>query len=203
MCYTATEADCGAGVAGPTRPPAGSRAMATGNGAVEGRDPAILTAIGQIEKQFGKGSIMRLGDMAVRMQVEAIPTGSIALDLALGIGGVPRGRVVEIYGPESSGKTTLAQPHRRRVPRSAGGIAGYIDAEHAFDPAYAARLGVNVEELLVSQPDTGEQALEICETLVRSGAVDVVVDRTRSPRWCRRRRSTATWATAMSASRRG
>jgi recombination protein RecA len=138
------------------------------------RDRAIGLAISQIERQFGKGSIMRMGDVAAKMQVEAIPTGSIALDLALGIGGVPRGRIVEIYGPESSGKTTLAQ-HIIAEAQKLGGTGAYIDAEHAFDWSYAARCGVNVEELLVSQPDTGEQALEICETLVRSGAVDVIV----------------------------
>ncbi len=147
--------------------------MGTGNGVIGERDKAILLAIGQIEKQYGKGAIMRLGDHE-RTAIDAIPTGSIALDLALGIGGVPRGRVVEIYGPESSGKTTLAT-HIVAEAQKLGGICGYIDAEHAFDQLYASRLGVNVEELLVAQPDTGEQALEICETLVRSGAVDVVV----------------------------
>jgi recombination protein RecA len=138
------------------------------------RDRAINLAINQIEKQFGKGSIMRMGDAAAKMQIEAVQTGAIALDLALGIGGVPRGRIVEIYGPESSGKTTLAQ-HIIAEAQRAGGTGAYIDAEHAFDWTYAARCGVNVEELLVAQPDTGEQALEICETLVRSGAIDVVV----------------------------
>jgi recombination protein RecA len=138
------------------------------------RDRAITLAISQIEKQFGKGSIMRMGDAAARMQIEAVPTGAIGLDIALGIGGVPRGRIVEIYGPESSGKTTLAQ-HIIAEAQRMGGTGAYIDAEHAFDWSYAARCGVNVEELLVSQPDTGEQALEICETLVRSGAIDVVV----------------------------
>lgn len=138
------------------------------------RERAIGLAIGQIEKQFGKGAIMRMGDAAARMQIEAVQTGAIGLDLALGIGGVPRGRIVEIYGPESSGKTTLAQ-HIIAEAQRAGGTGAYIDAEHAFDWTYAARCGVNVEELLVSQPDTGEQGLEICETLVRSGAIDVVV----------------------------
>ncbi len=137
------------------------------------RDRAIGLAISQIERQFGKGSIMKMGD-AARVQAEAISTGAIALDLALGIGGVPRGRIIEIYGPESSGKTTLAQ-HIIAEAQRQGGICGYIDAEHAFDALYAARCGVNLDELLVSQPDTGEQALEICETLVRSGAIDVVV----------------------------
>jgi recombination protein RecA len=137
------------------------------------RGRAIETAIAQIERQFGKGSIMKMGD-AYGMQVEGISTGSIALDLALGIGGLPRGRVTEIYGPESSGKTTLAL-HVIAEAQRLGGIAAYIDAEHAMDPFYAKRLGVNLDELLISQPDTGEQGLEIVETLVRSGAVDVVV----------------------------
>jgi recombination protein RecA len=138
------------------------------------RERAIDLAMSQIERQFGKGSIMRMGDGAGRTYIEAIPTGSIALDLALGVGGIPRGRVTEIYGPESSGKTTLAQ-HVIAEAQKLGGVAAYIDAEHAFDPIYAERCGVNLEELLISQPDTGEQALEIAETLVRSGAVDVVV----------------------------
>jgi recombination protein RecA len=146
----------------------------TSNGIVGERDRAILTAIGQIEKQFGKGAIMRLGDLAGRDRIAAIPTGAIALDLALGIGGVPRGRIVEIYGPEGGGKTTLAT-HIVAEAQKLGGVCGYIDAEHAFDLAYAGRLGVAVDELLVAQPDTGEQALEICEALVRSGALDVVV----------------------------
>jgi recombination protein RecA len=137
------------------------------------RDRAIDLAIGQIERQFGKGAIMKLGE-SHGAQVESIPTGSIALDLALGIGGVPRGRITEIYGPESSGKTTLAL-HVIAEAQKTGGVAAYIDAEHALDPAYAERLGVNLEELLISQPDTGEQALEIVETLVRSGALDVIV----------------------------
>ncbi len=137
------------------------------------RDRAIELAITQIERQFGKGSIMKMGE-AHSMQVEAIPTGSIALDLALGIGGIPRGRITEIYGPESSGKTTLAL-HVIAEAQKMGGVAAYIDAEHALDPIYAARLGVNLDDLLISQPDTGEQALEIVETLVRSGAIDVVV----------------------------
>jgi recombination protein RecA len=138
------------------------------------RERAIDLAMAQIERQFGKGSIMRMGDGAGRTHIEAIPTGSIALDLALGVGGIPRGRVTEIYGPESSGKTTLAQ-HVIAEAQKLGGVAAYIDAEHAFDPIYAERCGINLEELLISQPDTGEQALEIAETLVRSGAVDVVV----------------------------
>lgn len=139
------------------------------------RDKAMDTAIAQIERQFGKGSIMKMrpGE-ANPMHVESIPTGSIALDLALGIGGVPRGRIVEIYGPESSGKTTLAL-HIIAEAQKLGGMAAIIDAEHAMDPVYAGRLGVNLDSLLISQPDTGEQALEITETLVRSGALDVVV----------------------------
>ncbi|MDP8970185.1 MAG: recombinase RecA [Actinomycetota bacterium] len=130
-------------------------------------------ALGQIERQFGKGAVMRMGDQA-QVKVPAIPTGALSLDLALGIGGLPRGRVVEIYGPESSGKTTVAL-HAIAEAQKAGGIAAFIDAEHALDPGYAKALGVDVESLLVSQPDTGEQALEITDMLVRSGAVDVVV----------------------------
>ena len=128
----------------------------------------------QIEKKFGKGSLMKLGEHAATDQESAIPTGSLALDAALGIGGVPRGRIVEIYGPESSGKTTLALQIVAEA-QAAGGIAAFIDAEHALDPSYASRLGVDIDEILISQPDTGEQALEICDMLVRSGAVDVVV----------------------------
>ena len=144
--------------------------MAAGSGE---RERAIELAIGQIERQFGKGSIMKMGaENAVH--VESIPTGSIALDMALGIGGVPRSRITEIYGPESSGKTTLAL-HVIAQAQQAGGVAAYIDAEHALDPIYAERLGVNLDDLLISQPDTGEQALEIVETLVRSGAMDVIV----------------------------
>ncbi len=137
------------------------------------REKAVDSAIATIERAFGKGSIMKLGE-ASRVHVEAIPTGTIALDLALGVGGIPRGRVTEIYGPESSGKTTLAQ-HIIAEAQKLGGIAAYIDAEHAFDPLYAEKCGVNLDELLISQPDTGEQALEIAETLVRSGAIDIVV----------------------------
>jgi recombination protein RecA len=128
----------------------------------------------QIEKKFGKGSLMKLGEHAATDQVAAIPTGSLALDAALGIGGVPRGRIVEIYGPESSGKTTLALQIVAEA-QAAGGVAAFIDAEHALDPSYASRLGVDIDEILISQPDTGEQALEICDMLVRSGAIDVVV----------------------------
>jgi recombination protein RecA len=137
------------------------------------RQRAIDLAISQIERQFGKGSIMKMGE-AHSMQIEAIPTGSIALDLALGIGGLPRGRITEIYGPESSGKTTLAL-HVIAEAQKLGGLAAYVDAEHAMDPIYAGRLGVDLNELLISQPDTGEQALEIVETLVRSSALDVIV----------------------------
>ena len=127
-----------------------------------------------IEKKFGKGSLMRLGEHAATDQIAAIPTGSLALDAALGIGGVPRGRIVEVYGPESSGKTTLALQIVAEA-QAAGGVAAFIDAEHALDPSYASRLGVDIEEILISQPDTGEQALEICDMLVRSGAIDIVV----------------------------
>jgi recombination protein RecA len=137
------------------------------------REKALELALAQIERSFGKGSIMRLGEASARMAVEVIPTGSIALDLALGVGGIPRGRVTEIFGPESSGKTTLVQ-HIIAEAQRAGGVAALIDAEHALDPEYAQKCGVRIDELLVSQPDTGEQALEICEALVRSGAVDVV-----------------------------
>ncbi len=137
------------------------------------RDKALEMALAQIDKQFGKGSIMRMGEKG-SMAVEAISTGSLALDLALGVGGLPRGRVVEIFGPESSGKSTLAMHVVAEAQRN-GGICAYIDAEHAMDPAYAANIGVDINELLISQPDTGEQALEIADMLVRSGALDVVV----------------------------
>jgi len=138
------------------------------------RQRALDLALSQIEKQFGKGSIMKLGEASAKLQVDVISTGALALDLALGIGGVPRGRVVEIYGPEASGKTTLAY-HVIAEAQREGGVAAFIDAEHALDPAYARAVGVDVDNLLLSQPDSGEQALEIAETLVRSGAVDVVV----------------------------
>jgi recombination protein RecA len=140
----------------------------------ENRKKALVAALSQIEKQFGKGSVMRLGDASASYDVEAISTGSLGLDIALGIGGLPKGRVVEIYGPESSGKTTLTLEVIAEVQRK-GGTAAFVDAEHALDPVYAEKLGVNVNELLVSQPDNGEQALEITDMLVRSGAVDVVV----------------------------
>jgi recombination protein RecA len=134
---------------------------------------ALEMAMNQIEKQFGKGSVMKLGE-STHMNVEVIPTGSIGLDIALGVGGVPRGRIIEIFGPESSGKTTLAL-HIVAEAQKAGGEAAYIDAEHALDPVYSKKLGVDIDNLIVSQPDTGEQALEICEALIRSGAIDVIV----------------------------
>jgi len=140
----------------------------------ENRKKALAQALGQIEKQFGKGSVMRMGDGGTIRDIEAISTGSIGLDVALGIGGLPRGRVVEIYGPESSGKTTLTLQVIAEAQKL-GGTAAFVDAEHALDPGYAEKLGVNVDELLVSQPDTGEQALEITDMLVRSGAVDIVI----------------------------
>ena len=135
---------------------------------------ALDLALGQIEKQFGQGSIMRLGDARGRMTVEAIPTGSLGLDIALGIGGVPKGRISEVFGAESAGKSTLGQ-HLLAQTQASGGMAAYIDAEHAMDPSYAAKCGINIEELLISQPDTGEQALEIAEALIRSNAVDIIV----------------------------
>ena len=141
--------------------------------AVSEKEKALQTALAQIEKQFGKGAVMKLGQNS-SLNVEAIPTGSLSLDIALGIGGVPRGRIIEIYGPESSGKTTVAL-HIVAEAQKMGGEAVFIDVEHALDPVYAQALGVDIDSLLVSQPDTGEQALEICEALVRSGAVDVVV----------------------------
>jgi recombination protein RecA len=140
----------------------------------ENRKKALAQALGQIEKQFGKGSVMRMGDGGTIRDIEAISTGSIGLDVALGIGGLPKGRVIEIYGPESSGKTTLTLQVIAEAQKL-GGTAAFVDAEHALDPSYAEKLGVNVDELLVSQPDTGEQALEITDMLVRSGAVDIVI----------------------------
>ncbi len=140
----------------------------------DNRKKALAAALSQIEKQFGKGSVMRLGEADYVPEVEAVPTGSLGLDIALGIGGLPRGRVVEIYGPESSGKTTLMLSAIAQAQRL-GGVAAFVDAEHALDPSYAEKLGVNLKDLLVSQPDTGEQALEITDMLVRSGAVDIVV----------------------------
>jgi recombination protein RecA len=140
----------------------------------DNRKKALAAALGQIEKQFGKGSVMRFGDSGPARDIEAISTGSLGLDVALGIGGVPKGRVVEIYGPESSGKTTMTLQVVAECQRQ-GGTAAFVDAEHALDPVYAEKIGVNLDDLLISQPDTGEQALEICDMLVRSGAVDLVV----------------------------
>jgi recombination protein RecA len=145
-----------------------------GAGRENEREKALESAMSQIERAFGKGSIMKMGDASQKLAVEAIPTGAISLDLALGVGGLPRGRIIEIYGPESSGKTTLAQ-HVIAEAQKTGGVAAYIDVEHAVDPLYAANCGVDLDNLLISQPDTGEQALEIAETLVRSGAIDVIV----------------------------
>jgi recombination protein RecA len=138
------------------------------------KEKALSTAIQHIERSYGKGSIMKLGEQAAQREVTVIPTGSLPLDLALGVGGMPRGRVVEIYGPESAGKTTVAL-HVIAEAQKQGGVAAFVDAEHALDPVYASRIGVNIDELLISQPDTGEQALDIVEVLVRSGAVDVIV----------------------------
>lgn len=135
---------------------------------------ALDAALGQIERQFGKGAVMKLGDPSVQMNVETIPTGSLSLDLALGLGGIPKGRIIEIYGPESSGKTTVTL-HMIAEVQKRGGIAGFIDAEHALDPVYAKNIGVDIDNLYISQPDCGEQALEITETMVRSGAVDIIV----------------------------
>ncbi|MDP1754369.1 MAG: recombinase RecA, partial [Methylotenera sp.] len=140
----------------------------------DNKSKALAAALAQIEKQFGKGSIMRMGDGSIGEDIQAVSTGSLGLDIALGIGGLPRGRVVEIYGPESSGKTTLTLSVIAQMQKM-GGVAAFIDAEHALDPQYAAKLGVNVPDLLISQPDTGEQALEIVDMLVRSGSVDIVV----------------------------
>jgi len=140
----------------------------------ENRKKALVAALGQIERQFGKGAVMRLGDSTAARDIEVVSTGSLALDVALGIGGLPKGRVIEIYGPESSGKTTLTLQAIAECQKN-GGTAAFVDAEHALDPIYAEKIGVNVEDLLVSQPDTGEQALEITDMLVRSGAVDIVV----------------------------
>jgi len=140
----------------------------------DNRKKALAAALGQIEKQFGKGSVMRLGDAPAIWDIEAVPSGSLGLDIALGVGGLPRGRVIEIYGPESSGKTTLTLAVVAEIQKL-GGTAAFVDAEHALDPSYAEKLGVNIKDLLVSQPDTGEQGLEITDMLVRSGAVDLVV----------------------------
>lgn len=140
----------------------------------ENKLKALESALTQIEKQYGKGSIMKLGDTGAKMNIETVPTGSLSLDIALGVGGVPRGRVVEVYGPESSGKTTIAL-HMVAEVQKQGGIAGFIDAEHALDPVYAKNIGVDIDNLYISQPDNGEQALEITETMVRSGAVDILI----------------------------
>ncbi len=142
--------------------------------ASEEKMKALDAALAQIEKQYGKGSVMKLGDQSANMGIDVVPTGSLSLDLALGLGGVPRGRIIEIYGPESSGKTTVAL-HVVAEVQKMGGIAGFIDAEHALDPTYAAHIGVDIDNLYISQPDNGEQALEITETMVRSGAVDVII----------------------------
>src|SRR5678809_795045 len=140
----------------------------------DNKGKALAAALAQIEKQFGKGSIMKMGESQIQNDLTVVSTGSLGLDIALGVGGLPRGRVVEIYGPESSGKTTLALQTVAEAQKK-GGICAFVDAEHALDPVYARKLGVNVDDLLISQPDTGEQALEICDTLVRSGAIDVLV----------------------------
>ena len=140
----------------------------------EEKQKALEAALGQIEKHYGKGSVMKLGESGANMQVETVPTGSLSLDIALGVGGVPKGRIIEIYGPESSGKTTVAL-HMVAEVQKRGGIAGFIDAEHALDPIYAKNIGVDIDNLYISQPDNGEQALEITETMVRSGAVDIVI----------------------------
>jgi recombination protein RecA len=147
--------------------------MSTTDQAAKARESALSGALTQIERQFGKGSVMKMGDEGARVKVEAIPTGALSLDLALGIGGMPRGRVVEVYGPESSGKTTLVY-HMIAEAQRMGGVCAFIDAEHAMDPLYAQKIGVDIDELLVSQPDYGEQALEIADMLIRSGAVDLV-----------------------------
>lgn len=140
----------------------------------EEKQKALEAALGQIEKHYGKGSVMKLGESGANMQVETVPTGSLSLDIALGVGGVPKGRIIEIYGPESSGKTTVAL-HMIAEVQKRGGIAGFIDAEHALDPVYAKNIGVDIDELYISQPDSGDQALEITETMVRSGAMDIIV----------------------------
>ena len=138
----------------------------------EGKMKALENAVAQIEKAYGKGSVMKLGDSNANMNIEAIPTGSLSLDIALGLGGVPKGRIIEIYGPESSGKTTVAL-HMVAEAQKRDGIAGFIDAEHALDPVYARNIGVDIDNLYISQPDNGEQALEIAETMVRSGSIDI------------------------------
>ena len=154
--------------------PQSSLRLVEGSSMDKDRSKALDAALSQIERAFGKGSIMRLGKGQKPVEIETVPSGSLGLDIALGVGGLPRGRVVEIYGPESSGKTTLALSTVAEAQKK-GGVCGFIDAEHALDPIYARKLGVNLDDLLISQPDTGEQALEICDTLVRSGALDVIV----------------------------
>src|SRR5260221_6849920 len=146
----------------------------TTNHVSDAKQAAVMNAMEQIQKQYGTGSIMRLGERAEKYAIEVIPTGSIALDLALGVGGLPKGRIIEIYGPEASGKTTVCL-HVIAEAQKKGGVAAFIDAEHALDPQRAQKIGVNLDELLISQPDTGEQALEIAEALIRSGGVDVIV----------------------------
>ena len=165
------------------------------------KSKALSAALSQIERQFGKGSVMKLGKNDKSMDIEAISSGSLGLDIALGIGGLPRGRVVEIYGPESSGKTTLAL-HTIAEAQKKGGICAFVDAEHALDPIYARKLGVNVDDLLISQPDAGEQALEIADTLVRSGAIDVLVVNS-VPLSCRAPSLKVRWAMCSPARRRG
>ena len=166
----------------------------------DNRKKALAAALGQIEKQFGKGSVMRLGDGGPAKDIEVVSSGSLGLDVALGVGGLPRGRVIEIYGPESSGKTTLTL-HAIAEAQKLGGTCAFVDAEHALDPQYAQKLGVDVDNLLVSQPDTGEQALEITDMLVRSGAVDVVVVDSVAA-LTPRRKSKARWVTPTWACRR-
>lgn len=148
--------------------------MAKEDNKQSGKLKALNDAISHIEKQYGAGSIMKLGESGAHMNVETVPTGCLSLDIALGLGGIPKGRIVEVYGPESSGKTTVAL-HMVAQVQKRGGIAGFIDAEHALDPAYAKNIGVDIDELYISQPDSGEQALEITETMVRSGAVDIII----------------------------
>ena len=138
------------------------------------KEKALEAAISHLEKEFGKGTVMKLGESGANMNIETIPTGSLSLDIALGLGGIPKGRIIEIYGPESSGKTTVAL-HMVSEVQKRGGIAGFVDAEHALDPVYAKNIGVDIDNLYISQPDSGEQALEIAETMVRSGAVDIIV----------------------------
>ena len=166
------------------------------------REKMLDVTLQQIEKQFGKGAVMKLGEHPMGAGITVIPTGSLALDIALGVGGIPRGRIIEVFGPEGSGKTTVCL-HIIAEAQAKGGIAAFIDAEHALDPTYARELGVNIDELLVSQPDSGEQALEIADMLVRSAALDIVVDRLGGGARARAPRSKARWATRTSACRRG